>query len=70
MTLDLSALNESRIQVRVYDMTGRVALEIPYTNISGTKQLSLGTTGLAAGVYSVEVIGNASYVRKLVKTAK
>ena len=70
VTLDLSALNESRVEVRVYDMTGRVALAIPYTTISGTKQLSLSTSGLAAGVYTVEVTGNASYVRKLVKTDK
>ena len=70
VTLDLSALNESRVEVRVYDMMGRMTLELPYTNISGTKQLSLSTSGLAAGVYSVEVTGSTSHVQKLVKTDK
>ncbi len=70
VTLDLSSLNESRVEVRVYDMMGRTALESPYTSISGTKQLSLSTSGLAAGVYTVEVNGSASYVQKLVKTDK
>ena len=70
VTLDLSALNESRVEVRVYDMMGRMMMETPYSNISPSKTISLSTSALSAGVYSIEVNGNASYVQKLVKTDK
>jgi hypothetical protein len=51
-------------------MMGRVNLEIPYTSLPTSKKLTLQTSGLATGVYSIEVTGNASYVQKLVKTDK
>lgn len=70
VTLDLSSADESRVQVRVYDMMGRVTMEIPYGTLPASKKLTLQTSGLATGVYSIEVTGNASYVQKLVKTDK
>ena len=68
--LDLSALDETRIEVRIYDMMGRLSLEVPYTNIQASKTLSISTAGLSAGVYMVEVNGNTNHVQKLVKTDK
>ena len=70
VTLDLSSLDETRIEVRIYDMMGRLSLEVPYTNLQASKTLSISTGGLPAGVYTVEVNGNASHVQKLVKTDK
>jgi hypothetical protein len=70
VTLDLSALSESRIDVRVYDMMGRVSMELPNTPVSGSKTLTISTSDLAAGVYTVEVTGSANYVQKMIKTDK
>jgi hypothetical protein len=70
VTLDLSSLDETRVEVRIYDMMGRMSIELPYTNIQASKTMSLSTAGLAAGVYTVEVSGNASHIQKLVKTDK
>lgn len=69
-TLDLSGITEDRIQVRAYDMMGRLAMEVPSTDIAGKKQLLLNTAALPAGVYSIEVSGQSRYVAKLVKTDK
>lgn len=69
-TLDLSGITEDRVQVRAYDMMGRIALEMPATELQGRKQITIPTSGLSAGVYSIEVTGQARYVAKLVKTDK
>ena len=70
VTLDLSSLDEIRVGVRIYDMMGRLSLEVPYTNLQVSKTLSISTTGLSAGVYTVEVNGNTNHVQKLIKTDK
>lgn len=70
VTLDLSGITEDKVQVRAYDMMGRVALEMPATDLQSRKQLLVPTSGLSAGVYSIEVTGQGRYVAKLVKTDK
>jgi hypothetical protein len=51
-------------------MMGRISLELPYSNIVSAKMLVLPTSGLAAGVYTIAVTGNANYVQKMVKADK
>lgn len=69
-TLDLSGITEDRVQVRAYDMMGRLALDMPAADVQGRKQLLIPTSGLSTGVYTIEVTGQSRYVAKLVKTDK
>ena len=68
VTLDLSALSESQVKVKVYDMMGRAAIDLPNVSLSGSKNVSISISTLSAGVYTVEVEGRTTYVEKLVKT--
>jgi hypothetical protein len=70
VTLDLSAIDESKVEVKVYDVMGRISMGIPATDVPASKNLNLQTSGLPTGVYIVEVKGNANYIQKLVKTDK
>lgn len=69
-TLDLSGTTEDKVQVRAYDMMGRLALDMPAADVQGRKQLPIPTSGLSTGVYTIEVTGQSRYVAKLVKTDK
>ncbi len=70
VTLDISSIAEDKVQIHAYDMMGRLALEVPSTDIAGKKKLELNTAALPAGVYTIEVSGQSRYVAKLVKTDK
>ena len=68
VTIDLSAVSESKVTVTVYDMSGRAMISGQEIDVTQAKVLKLNTSALVPGVYIIEANGTNRYIQKMVKT--
>ncbi|MFT5778671.1 MAG: hypothetical protein ACI837_001627 [Crocinitomicaceae bacterium] len=64
VTIRMNVQNESNVQLRLIDMSGKQISSVDYGTISVASQVDLNTSNLEAGVYLVELTVNGERITK------
>ncbi len=68
LTFDIDLIERAHLNITLTDAAGRAVLTKNYTTVEGNNQIQLNTTGLAKGVYIINIAdGQSSVAVKMVK---
>lgn len=68
LTFDINLIERANLNISLTDVAGRTVLTKNYATVEGNNQIQLNTTGLAKGVYVINIAdGQSSVAVKMVK---